>query len=89
MNTKKKLTAEQALGCALIYARIEKEEPRCLFSHYKDSLYQFVVRTVCLQYEFYVDAVDGTVWGINTEPLLYPETLLFWAHDEQARPAVA
>lgn len=89
MNKIKMLTAEQALNHALIYARIENEEPRCLFSRRRDGLYQFIVRTVCLKYEFYVDAEDGTVLGIDTEPLQYPEALLFCDRGVETRPEVA
>lgn len=89
MNTKKNLTAGQALDCALLYAKIENEDPRCLFSHSREGLYHFIVRTAYLKYEFYVEAGDGTVLGIDTEPLQYPETLLFCDSEAEARPAVA
>lgn len=89
MNTRKNLTTDQALRRALVYARIENEDPRCLFSSGRDGLYHFVVTTVCLKYEFYVDAGDGTVLGIDTEPLLYPEALLFSECDNDAQFTVA
>lgn len=89
MNTRKNLTTEQAMGRALVYAGIENEDPRYLFSNCKDGLYHFVVTTAYLKYEFYVDAEDGTVLGIDTEPLLYPEALLFCDCDDDAQPSVA
>ena len=89
MNTKKNLTAGQALDCALLYAKIENEDPRCLFSHSREGLYHFIVRTAYLKYEFYVEAGDGTVLGIDTEPLLYPEALLFCERGDDVQPAVA
>ncbi len=89
MNTKKNLTTEQAMGRALIYTRIENDDPCCLFSSCRDGLYHFVVATAYLKYEFYVDAEDGTVLGIDTEPLLYPEAMLFCECGDDAQPAVA
>ncbi len=89
MNTRKNLTTEQALGRALVYARIENEDPRCLFSNYKDGLCHFVVTTAYLKYEFYVNTEDGTVLGIDTQPLLYPEALFFCEYDNDSQPAVA
>lgn len=75
MNTNRKLTPTQALQFALIYADIDRDELCRLSSRYDEGLYNFVVCTPCLKYEFYVDAANGEVVGINTEPLLCMETL--------------
>ncbi len=76
MNTIIQLTPERALQQALVYADIQNDEPRCLYSRYADGLYHFVVSTFSLKYEFYVDAETGEVPGISMEPLAYPEILL-------------
>ena len=45
------------------YADIKNDEPFCLSRTYADELYHFVVWTLYLRYEFYVDAVSGEVLG--------------------------
>ncbi len=73
MDTIIKLTREQALKYALSFANIENDEPCCVSDGYGDGLYHFVVRTLFLKYEFYVNEVNGDVVGMNTEPLEDPE----------------
>ena len=70
MNNKMlNLTPEQALQNALAYADIKNNESICLPGCCADGLYHFIVYTLCLRYEFYVDAANGDVLGIDTEPL--------------------
>ena len=71
MNTKNDLTQEQAMRHALIFADIEDDEPACMSSRYEEGLYHFVLNTPYMKYEFYVDAADGEVMGIGTEPVPY------------------
>ncbi len=75
MNNKIQLTPAQALQCAIAYAEIKNDEPVCTSGTYADGLYHFIVTTLYLRYEFYIDAVKGEVLGISTEPLSYLETL--------------
>ncbi len=75
MITNGHLTPEQAMQFALTSANIENDEPVCQTSRYDEGLYHFVLQTLCLRYEFYVDAANGEVLGISTEPLPYTESL--------------
>lgn len=60
---------EKALHNALVYAGIENEEYACMSIGYMDGLHYFLVHTLCLKYEFFVESASGDVLGINTEPL--------------------
>ncbi len=86
---KMNITTEKALGIALAYAGIENGEYRCLAGGCDNGIFRFVIRTPELKYEFYVDAADGEVLGIDTIPLPFESELcsLFYA-DEDA-PAAA
>ncbi len=75
MNNTMKLTTDQALQSAIAYAEIKNDEPRCTSGSFADGIYHFIVTTLYLRYEFYVDAVSGEVLGISTEPLSYLEML--------------
>ena len=68
MKTSSNLMPEQALQFALACVNLSNDEFCCLSSQYNQGLYNFVLRTLCLRYEFYVDASNGEVLGINTEP---------------------
>ena len=89
MNAASRLTKEQALNIALTYAGIENNEPHCLSNVCRSGFYQIAVRTPYLKYEFYVDAVNGEVAGIDTEPVPYPEALCFCGADEGGLMAAA
>ena len=84
-----KQTAEQTLQSALIYAQIENDDPQCLFSNCSCGLYHFIVETLYLKYEFYVDSEDSTILGIQTEPLPYFESLHFCESNDEISSAVA
>ena len=88
MNNTLKLTTDQALQSAIAYAEIKNDEPRCASGSFADGVYHFIVTTLYLRYEFYVDAVSGEVLGISTEPLSYPEALNLCA-DWESLPRVA
>ena len=75
MNKTIKLTQDEALRCAIIYTNIGNDEPVCISGNLADGLFHFIVTTLYLRYEFYVDAGNGEVLGISTEPLAYPEAL--------------
>ena len=88
MNSNKTLTPEQALRFAIVSANIENDAPVCLSGHCAEGLYHFVLRTLCLRYEFYVDASNGEVLGIATEPLTYDEAVDLF-RGEEVLPSVA
>ena len=88
MNTNKNLTPEQAMQFARSFANIDNDEFVCLTSRYAEGLYHFVLCTLCLQYEFYVDAANGEVLGVDTEPLPYAEALNL-CNGEGSLPSVA
>ncbi len=88
MNNTLKLTTDQALQSAIAYAEIKNDEPRCASGSLADGVYHFIVTTLYLRYEFYVDAVSGEVLGISTEPLSYLETLMLCT-DGEPLPYVA
>ena len=75
MNTSSNLKPEQALQLALACTDLNNDEFCCLSSRYSQGLYNFVLRTLCLRYEFYVDASNGEVLGINTEPFSSMEAM--------------
>lgn len=75
MNTSSNLKPEQALQLALACTDLNNDEFCCLSSRYNQGLYNFVLRTLRLRYEFYVDASNGEVLGINTEPFSSMEAL--------------
>lgn len=75
MNMITNLSSEQALHNALLCAGIENEEFDCLFKHFEEGLYHFLVRSFWMEYEFYVEAGSGEVLGIQTEPQVYREDL--------------
>lgn len=75
MKTSSNLKPEQALQFALACVNLSNDEFCCLSSRYNQGLYNFVLRTLCLRYEFYVDASNGEVLGINTEPFSSMEAL--------------
>ena len=75
MKTSSNLTPEQALQFALACTDLENDEFCCLSSRYSRGLYSFVLSTLCLRYEFYVDASNGEVLGINTEPFSSMEAM--------------
>lgn len=89
MNNRNPLTREQALGRALDDAGIGNIENRCLLNRYIDGLYEIVVHSPYMKYEFYVDAESGQVLGLNTEPLPYPELLSPCGQEEKEPPAAA
>lgn len=89
MNSFGNLTSKQALYNALAYAGIENGEYSCRSALLEDGLYHFVVRTNFMNYEFYVDAVNGEVLGISTEPLIYREALCVCESGAEVLPAVA
>ncbi len=88
MNTNEHLTRKQALRAAYLSAGIENDGPVCLAGRYDGGFYHFVVRTLFLRYEFYVDAANGEVPGISTEPLPYEEEL-HACSGEKTLPSVA
>ncbi len=55
-------------------SRFTGDEPRCLSAEYDSGLHRFLVTTLFMRYEFYVDALSGEVLGIDTQPLPYRET---------------
>ena len=75
MNNALKLTADQALRSAIAYADIKNDELVCTSGSFADGLYHFLVTTLYMRYEFYVDAASGEVPGFSTEPLSCLETL--------------
>ena len=87
MKTNNHLTPEQAMQLALNYANIRNDEPLCLSMRYAEGLYSFVFYTLHMRYEFYVDAANGEVLGIDTEPLLYAEALDLCSGKEARSPA--
>ena len=84
MNTIIHFTKEQALRIALRNAKIESSEYHCLSNNYDSGFYRIIVWTPYLKYEIYVDAGEGEVAGIDTVPVLYPETLCFCGSDEDS-----
>ena len=88
MNTKKRMTKEQALNIALTYAGIENSEYHCLSNEYDGGFFRIAVWTPYLKYEFFVDAASGDVAGIATEPVPYQEALHFSAGGEED-PSIA
>ena len=89
MTTTHFITKEQALNIALTYAGIENNDFLCLGNICRGGFYQIAVRTPYLKYEFYVDAVNGEVAGIDTEPVPYPEALCFCGAAEGGLMAAA
>lgn len=63
-------TANEALRSAMEYARLTTEDVRVTKLTAKDGLYEITLRTLCQMYEFYVDAANGEVLGVNAEPAL-------------------
>ena len=88
MNNTLKLTADQALRSAIAYADIKNDELVCTSGSFADGLYHFLVTTLYMRYEFYVDATSGEVPGFSTEPLSCLETLGLCTEGE-ALPHVA
>lgn len=92
MNTMNmnRMTDRQALTIAVTYAGIENDEYRCLSSHDDNGFFHMVVCTPYLRYEFYVDADEGRVAGISTEPVPYEDALCFLScGEEKDTPAAA
>ncbi len=89
MTTTHFITKEQALNIALTYAGIENNDFRCLGNSYCGGFYQIAVRTPYLKYEFFVDAVNGEVAGIDTQPVPYRAGLCFCSADEDGLTAAA
>ena len=89
MNAMNNMTGELALRIALTYAGIENNDFLCLGNICRGGFYQIAVRTPYLKYEFYVDAVNGEVAGIDTEPVPYQEALHFSAGGEDGLTAAA
>ena len=63
-------TANEALRSAIDYAQLTTENIRVTKLAVKDGLYEIALRTLCQMYEFYVDAANGEVLGVNVEPAL-------------------
>ena len=84
MNTIIHFTKEQALRIALRNAKNESSEYHCLSNNYDSGFYRIIVWTPYLKYEMHVDAGEGEVAGIDTVPVLYPETLCFCGSDEDS-----
>ncbi len=89
MNAANRITNEQALKAALAYAGIENEENFCLSNNYQNGFFRVAVWTPYLKYEFYVDALNGEVAGIDTTPVPYPEALSFSNFGEDDSPIAA
>lgn len=89
MNAVNHITNEQAMNAALAFAGIADEEYVCLSSCCRDGYYHIAVWTPYLKYEFYVDALDGEVAGIDTVPVPCREALMFSATDGEDSPAAA
>ena len=89
MRTKNHLAAEEALRSALTYAGIENDENRCLLCRCVNGLFQIIVWTPYLKYEFYVDAENGEVLGIDMIPVPYPEALCLCSQRDDRSPLAA
>lgn len=89
MNIMNRINNEQALDTALVYSGIENVEHRCLKNSYENGFFHLIVWTPYLRYEFYVDAADGGVAGIGTEPVPYPEALHVPGFGEDGSPIAA
>ncbi len=89
MNFIHHMTNEQALNTVLHYSGIENAEHRCLKNSYENGFFHIVVWTPYLRYEFYVDATNGEVAGIGTEPVPYPEALHVPGFGEDGSPIAA
>ena len=65
---KKVITSNEALRIAIRYASLENVSPSCEKILNCDGLYEILLRTLLMRYEFYVDAATGEVLGFNNEP---------------------
>lgn len=63
-------TASGALHSAMEYAQLMTEDVRVTKLAVKDGLYEIALLTLCQRYEFYVDAANGEVLGVNAGPTL-------------------
>lgn len=89
MNKMNPLTAKQALYIALNDVGITESESICLFNQYDNGLYHVLVKTAYMKYEFYVDAANGEVLGLDMEPQPYSETLGFCGDALDSDPMAA
>lgn len=89
MNNMNSISTEKALGIALAYAGIRNGEYRCLSAGCDGGFFRIVVRTPELKYEFYVDAADGEVAGIDMIPLPFESELCALFYPDEDAPAAA
>lgn len=89
MYTLNRISNEQALNAALAYAGLADSEFFCLVNCYENGYFHIAVRTPYMRYEFYVDASDGEVAGINAEPVSFEEALCFSVCREEISPTAA
>ena len=88
MNTIKRITIEQAISNALLYAGIENDEFQCLSSSFQDGFFLVNIWTPYLKYVFYVDSITSEVPGIDMEPVPYNEALYF-SESKETTPSAA
>lgn len=89
MYTLNHISNEQALNSALAYAGLADSEFLCLANRYENGYFHIAVRTSYMRYEFYVDASDGEVAGIDAQPVSFEEALYFSACREEISPTAA
>ncbi len=89
MSITRNITSEQAMVRAIAFAGINNEEYHCISNHLEGGLYHLIIKTLCMKYEFYIDAVCGDILGIDTEPLPYQDILCLCETAERALSDVA
>ncbi len=89
MYTLNHISNEQALNAALAYAGLADSEFLCLTDRYENGYFHIAVRTPYMRYEFYVDASDGEVAGIDAQPVSFEEALCFSVCREEISPTAA
>ncbi len=89
MYTLTHISNEQALNAALAYAGLADSEFLCLANRHEDGYFHIAGRTPYMRYEFYVDASDGEVAGIDAQPVSFEEALYFSACREEVSPTAA
>lgn len=62
------ISRAEAIAYAVLELGLEYDNFQCISAEKHDGLYELVIRTICMEYTAYVDAKDGSVPGIISEP---------------------
>lgn len=66
--TTNEISRAEAIAYAVLELGLEYDKFQCISAEKNDGMCEIVIRTICMEYTAFVDAKDGSVPGIISEP---------------------